>query len=105
MMTASRELKAPTMSVPLFSSVSEKEAIRLTRYFSRLNLMELIASHAGITVKESLQQNAGGSWECVYQATLKVHSPEQIKKAFGLTTEDIAIVITSKFGRGRRGRQ
>lgn len=96
-MTASRELKTPTMSVPLLPSVSEKEAIRLTRYFSRLNLMELIASHAGITVKESLQQSASGSWERAYNVILKVHSPERIEEAFGLTMEDIAMVIASKF--------
>ena len=34
-MTASRELKTPTMSVPLKPNVTEKQAIRLTRKFTK----------------------------------------------------------------------
>ncbi len=96
-MTASRELKTPTMSVPLIDSVSDKEATRLTRYFTRLTLSELIANKDGISVRESLQQSGAGSWERAYYVTLKLHSAERISEAFGLKLEDVAAVVTSSF--------
>lgn len=96
-MTASRELKTPTMSVPLLDSVSDKAALRLTRYFTRLTLSEIISSRNGISVKESLQQSASGSWERAYAVTLKLQPAERICEAFGLELEEIAAVITSTF--------
>lgn len=96
-MTASRTLKTPTMSVPLKSSVSDKDAVKLTRYFTRLTLSELISSRDGISVRESLQQSANGSWERAYVVTLKLQRVERIREAFGLNLEDIAAVVTSTF--------
>eukprot|EP00804_Cyclotella_cryptica_P004163 CCRYP_014543-RB/>CCRYP_014543-RB protein AED:0.08 eAED:0.08 QI:152/0.87/0.77/1/0.75/0.66/9/493/1780 len=96
-MTASRELKTPTMSVPLKSSVSDREAIRLTRYFSKLSLMDLLASHCGITVRETLEKGAGSVWERCYYVTLKLHPAERIQEAFGLRLEDICHVVTKVF--------
>mmetsp|Transcript_4193 Transcript_4193/g.5837 ORF Transcript_4193/g.5837 Transcript_4193/m.5837 type:complete len:1860 (+) Transcript_4193:393-5972(+) len=93
-MTASQSLKTPTMSVPLHMNVTNKEATRLTRFFTRLTVLELIASQNGISVTESLQQNEGGFWERAYQITLKFHSAERIKEAFGLSLENIAAVIS-----------
>jgi len=96
-MTASKHLKTPSMSVPLLESVSDKKATRLTRFFTRLTLMELIASHEGISVRESLQQATSGSWERAYYVTLKLHSSERIMEAFGLQLEDIATVVSDSF--------
>jgi DNA-directed RNA polymerase I subunit RPA1 len=97
-MTASKNLKTPTMSVPLHKEVSEKHALRMTRYFTKLTLMELIASHNGIVVNETLFQGDGGNWERAYHVTLKFHPAERIREAFGLSLEDIARVISSSFG-------
>merc|ERR1719354_1017833 len=96
-MTASRTLKTPTMSVPLRKNVSEKDAVRFTRYFTRLTLAELISSRDGISVRESLQQSVTGSWERAYVVTLKLQHEERIREAFGLRLEDIAAVVTSTF--------
>lgn len=96
-MTASRDLKTPTMSVPLNSDVSDKDALRLTRYFTRLTLSELISSQNGISVRESLQQSDSGSWERAYHVTLKLQPAERIKEAFGIKLEDVAAVVTSVF--------
>ncbi len=96
-MTASRELKTPTMSVPLLTEVKEKQALRLTRDFTRLSLSELIASTGGISVREALQQSGSGSWERAYYVTLKLHSAERIWEAFGLKLEDVATVVSVKF--------
>jgi len=96
-MTASRNLKTPTMSVPLLPAVSERRALRLTRFFTRLTLIELIDSHDGISVRECLQQSALGLWERAYYVTLKLHSSERIYEAFGLSLDDIAEVVTRSF--------
>ena len=96
-MTASRELKTPTMSVPLKPNVTEKQAIRLTRKFTKLTLSELIAGHNGVIVNETLEQGDGGNWERAYHVTLTFHPPERIKEAFGLNLEDIAGVIMRTF--------
>eukprot|EP00970_Alexandrium_tamarense_P000747 scaffold85_cov145-Alexandrium_tamarense.AAC.51 len=96
-MTASKELKTPTMSIPLSESVSDREALRLTRYFSKVSLMDLLASHGGITVREVLEKGAGSNWERCYYVTLKLHPAERINEAFGLRLEDIAAVVTKTF--------
>jgi DNA-directed RNA polymerase I subunit RPA1 len=96
-MTASKELKTPTMSVPLNTNVPDKEAVRLTREFTRLTLMELIASHEGVQVTTTLQKNDGGTWDRAYYVSLKLHPAERIKEAFGLTLLDIAKSITKTF--------
>jgi DNA-directed RNA polymerase I subunit RPA1 len=96
-MTASRELKTPTMSVPLKDDVTEKEGIRLTRMFTKLTLNELIGAHHGVTVRETLLRDEGGTWERAYFVSIKLHKAERIKTAFGLTLEDIARVVGSTF--------
>ena len=96
-MTASKELKTPTMSVPLKPHVSDKEALRLTRYFTKLTLKELLCSQEGITVVESLQQSSSAFWERCYHIKLKLHSAERIKEAFNMTLEDVASVVTESF--------
>ena len=96
-MTASKELKTPTMSVPLRETVTDKEALRLTREFSKISLMDLLASHKGITIRESLECGAGTNWDRCYYITLKFHPEERIKEAFGLRLEDIAAVVTKTF--------
>jgi DNA-directed RNA polymerase I subunit RPA1 len=96
-MTASKELKTPTMSVPLRSSVSERDALRLTRSFTRITLMDLLASVGGITVQEKLELGAGANWDRCYYVTLKFHPAERIQEAFGLRLEYIANVVTKIF--------
>ena len=99
-MTASRELKTPTMSVPLHDAVSEDQATKLTRTFTKLSLNELIASEQGVTTRETLMRGADGTWQRAYFVTLKLHPAERIKTAFGLTLQDIAKVVAAKFVSG-----
>ena len=96
-MTASRELKTPTMSVPLNASITDKEAVRLTRSFTKLTLNELIAGQQGVAVLETLSRSEGGIWERAYHVTLKFHPEERIKEAFGLSLHDIAKVVSKSF--------
>ncbi|CAB9506211.1 DNA-directed RNA polymerase subunit beta' (Fragment) [Seminavis robusta] len=96
-MTASKTLKTPTMSVPLQEIVTEDEATRLTRSFTKLTLMELIAGHRGVTVKETLRTGENGQWQRAYLVTLKFHPEERIKAAFGLSLHDIATSLGKSF--------
>jgi DNA-directed RNA polymerase I subunit RPA1 len=96
-MTASRDLKTPTMSVPLRSAVTDREALRLTREFTKVSLMDLLASHEGITIRETLEASVGSNWDRCYYVTLKLHPAERIMEAFGLSLEDIASVVTKRF--------
>jgi DNA-directed RNA polymerase I subunit RPA1 len=96
-MTASKELKTPTMSVPLDESVSDREALKLTRRFTKLTLMELISSHGGIEVREALEQGGCGNWERCYFVTLKLHPAERVMEAFELTSNDIATTVARAF--------
>jgi DNA-directed RNA polymerase I subunit RPA1 len=96
-MTASRELKTPTMSVPLNDTVCEKEMTKLTRSFTKLTLNELIAGHHGVTVRETLTRSGAGMWERAYYVTLKLHPAERIKTAFGISLQDIARVVAKSF--------
>lgn len=96
-MTASRVLKTPTMSVPLLDGVSQSDATKLTRSFTKLTLNELIAGHHGVHVRETLLQGDSGLWERAYFVTLKFHPAERIMTAFGLTLKDIAQVVGKQF--------
>merc|ERR1712032_245251 len=59
--------------------------------------MDLIASHKGITVRETLEAGAGTNWDRCYYVSLKLHPAERIMEAFGLRLEDIAPVVTKVF--------
>lgn len=96
-MTASRTLSTPTMSVPLHKNVTDQMAVRLTRSFTKLTLNELIASQQGVTVRETLIKDYGGAWRRAYFVTLKFHRAERIKTAFGLSLDDIAAVVSKAF--------
>ena len=99
-MTASRELKTPTMSVPLHKEVTEVDAVSLTRRFTKLTLNELIAAKEGVTTTETLMRGDSGVWQRAYIVTLKLHPAERIKTAFGLTLQDIAQVVAKTFVTG-----
>jgi DNA-directed RNA polymerase I subunit RPA1 len=96
-MTASRTLKTPTMSVPLLESVSEKAAVRLARGFKKLSLLDLISGKGGISVIERLEKSDAAGWLRAYYVTIKLHPAERIKEAFGLSLQDIAKVVAKNY--------
>jgi DNA-directed RNA polymerase I subunit RPA1 len=96
-MTASRVLKTPTMSVPLHANVSEKKAVRMTRFFTKLTLMELISGNKGISVTERLEKGDAGNWERAYYVVIKLHPAERVREAFGLSLVDVARVVAKNY--------
>lgn len=95
-MTASRNVKTPTMSVPFRSWVSEQQANHLSRSFSKLTLMDFLSGKNGVSVTERLEDDCG-TWVRAIYITLKLHPAERIKAAFGLTLQDIARVVGATF--------
>lgn len=96
-MTASRAIKTPTMSIPLDSSVTEKQGVKLARFLTKLTLSELVASQGGIKVVETLMQGDAGNWQRAYIVTMKLHPAERIMEAFGLSLRDVATVVGKAF--------
>lgn len=96
-MTASKDLKTPTMSIPLRDTVTKAEALCLTRDFSKITLMELIAGHHGVSVTERLEKGGSGEWLRVYYVILKFHPAERIREAFGLSLHDVASVVAKNY--------
>ena len=95
-MTASRS-KTPTMSVPIHEIVTEKQAIRLARGFQKLSLIDLISGDRGITVTERLEKDDVSTWHRAYYITLKFHTAERIREAFGISLRDIAKVVAKNY--------
>ena len=99
-MTASRNLKTPSMTVRLQPSVTRVEAQRLSARLRRLQLLELLHhTQGGVTVTERLGKPAGGedAWQRYYTIQLKLHDEKILEKAFGLNHEGIIEVIGVKF--------
>lgn len=96
-MTASRSLKTPTLSVPLLQSVTEKDAVRLARGFKKLTLMDLISGKRGVSVTERIEKGETGGWIRAYYVTLKFHPAERIMEAFGISLRDIAQVVAKNY--------
>ena len=95
--SASRQIKTPTMSVPLHETLSKRKAIRLARGFKKLSLMDLISGDRGVSVTERFEQDLGGGWLRAYYINLKFYPEERIKEAFGLSLLDIAAVVGKNF--------
>jgi len=96
-MTASRQLKTPTMSVPLNKTVDDRAALKLSRKYTKLTLQEVISGNRGVTVTESLEMEPSGDWNRVYHVKIKLHPAERIHEAFGLSIHDIARVVAENF--------
>jgi DNA-directed RNA polymerase I subunit RPA1 len=96
-MTASRVLKTPTMSVPLHANVTDKKAVRMTRFFTKLTLMELISGNKGISVTERLEKGDNGNWDRAYYVVIKLHPAERVREAFGLSLVDVARVVAKNY--------
>ncbi len=97
LMSASRELKTPLMSVPFVSGVSQAEQKVMAQSFDKLTLMELLSSVGGIVCNENVEQGAGGLWQRTYEVTLKLHSEERIQKSFKISYESVAVIVAKKF--------
>jgi len=96
-MTASKNMKTPTMSVPFDPEISKERALKLAKQFTKVSLMELLSHDHGIEVNEKFLRSTTGAWERAYFIKFKFHPAERIEKSFNLSTRNIAIIIIKKF--------
>ncbi|GMH57319.1 hypothetical protein TrST_g8289 [Triparma strigata] len=95
-MTASRVLKTPLMSIPFNKNVDDKVQEKFARSYTKLSLREVLHHNGGVTVNEKLTQGVG-EWKREYQVVLRLQSEERVKEAFGLGYDEIATAVARKF--------
>ena len=102
-MTASRNLKTPTMFAPVLtrssslSTVAGKAAAAakaraLARKLSRLSLSQLLSHQGGVEVLEFLRcpaDAASARWQRIYRVRLCFEKPRTIEAAFGVRFEAV----------------
>lgn len=91
-MTASKNLKTPTMYLPLCKDRSLDEAKLMARQISRLSLNVLLDHKSGVEVGESVVKRLG-SYERHYRIRFYLQDIKRIEKAFGVGFKDISDTI------------
>ncbi|KAF1326351.1 DNA-directed RNA polymerase i subunit rpa1, partial [Globisporangium splendens] len=90
-MTASEKMSTPMMTIPLLKN--DKAQARAQEVEQRLNqvaLSELISNQRGVSVKdEFLKSENGILWVRDYTIRLTLFKLKYIKKAFGLSSDDV----------------
>ena len=116
-MTASKNLKTPTMTLPLLPSLYQNigsltsednidsaapsvkvnaMARQLARKFSVLTIADLLHHQGGILVGETLAKDINDMWVRRYRVELKFESIESISRAFGLTFDELKNCVSNK---------
>ncbi|CAM9582285.1 unnamed protein product, partial [Sphacelaria rigidula] len=88
-MTAARNLKTPSTSVPVREGVDKAEADRLALRLSRLSLSQLLHNKGGIVVRERIVKGETGLWERHYTVTLKTFPGKLIRQAFDIDFKEV----------------
>jgi DNA-directed RNA polymerase I subunit RPA1 len=97
-MTASKNLKTPTMTVPLAKGGTELEAKNLARKLSRLPLSSLLHHEGGVEVGEMIARASSASrWERRYRIRLQCQDPIKIKQAFAVDFSSVVRAVIDTF--------
>ncbi len=89
-MTASRNLKTPTMYAPMCVPRDNIAAKALARKLSRLPLSQLLSHQSGIVVGEQIRRaTAGSRWERIYRIRLNFEKAERIQAVFGCSFDTV----------------
>lgn len=95
-MTASKNLKTPTMLLPLVDGRGQHEARELARKLSKLSVSELIHHSKGIEVGESIRKGPTGIWYRQYRVRFNFEAASKIAAAFGVSFDDLIACVSSK---------
>jgi len=96
-MTASQNIKTPTVTVPLKSGFPKVAAEAVARRLSRLSLSELLSPDGGIEVTEQIRQGAGGLWERHYLVKLCLVDLDKIRQGFAMDFQEICSSVRKTF--------
>lgn len=97
-MTASKDLKTPTMTIPLVKGRTLDAAKSLARKLSCLPLATLLSHQGGVEVGESLIRASSSSrWERRYRIRLHFEAAKHIEKAFGVVFDTVVATVKKGF--------
>jgi DNA-directed RNA polymerase I subunit RPA1 len=97
-MTASKSLKTPTMTLPLMSDRTIESAKALARKLSRLSLYELLDHHGGIEVGEEITRDSAlGAWKRKYRVRLHFQPRNKIEEVFAVVFDTIVDTVKTGF--------
>jgi DNA-directed RNA polymerase I subunit RPA1 len=100
-MTASKTLKTPTMTIPLRDGKELSQAKFLARKLCQLPLIDLLDHRAGIVVKEEIVYardfDSSAPWQRQYSIRLVLENMQAIHSTFDISFDDILHVVKSKF--------
>ncbi|CAM9096689.1 unnamed protein product [Phaeothamnion confervicola] len=106
LMTASRNLKTPSMTLPFADGVARPAAEALARQLMRLSFSDLLLNEGGVVVTERVCEGSGGdgggggeggAWEREYKVTLRFFRGDLIRRAFHLSFHDICRAAGAAF--------
>ena len=95
LMTASQDIKTPSMVIPLLTK-SKEDAERVKRKLARATLQDLVRGKGGISVSEVVERKKG-SWVRNYTITLTMHEMGLIKTEFNLDLKKITEKVVIHF--------
>ena len=93
-MTASENIKTPSMNLPLYDSCTREEAYDIANKFYRLTLPELLRE---ITVSETVETTSTGFRIRAYKINLHFQPDEYLEKEHSLTFDDFADQLARSF--------
>ncbi len=97
-MTASKSLKTPMMTIPLMPDRSMDAAKSLGRKLSRLSLYELLDHHGGIEVGEEITKDSPLSpYKRTYRVKLHFQPRNKIEEVFAVVFETIIATVKTGF--------
>lgn len=100
-MTASKTLKTPTMTIPLRDGKELSHAKFLARKLCQLPLMDLLDHRAGIVVKEEIVYardiDSSAPWQRQYSIRLVLENIQAIQSTFEISFDDVLHVVKSTF--------
>ncbi|KAL9617093.1 MAG: hypothetical protein Q9160_008083 [Pyrenula sp. 1 TL-2023] len=95
-MTASRNISTPMMTLIPIDEVLDDQAERFAKGISRLSLAEVIDS---LTVNEIIDPGEGNDPARLYDIEIQFFKPEDYTNEYAITVQDIATCLTKSFVR------
>lgn len=97
-MTASEKMSTPMMTIPLLSDVDSARAQEVEQRLNQVALSELISNERGVAVRDEFVKSENGIlWVRDYTIRLTFFRLKHIKKAFGLSPEDVFGAVGKSF--------
>ncbi|TYZ59332.1 hypothetical protein PybrP1_008512 [[Pythium] brassicae (nom. inval.)] len=97
-MTASEKMSTPMMTIPLLAHVPAARAHEVEQRLNQVALAELLSNERGVAVRDEFVPSENGIlWVRDYTIRLTLFKLKQIKRAFGLSADDVFGAVGKNF--------